>query len=54
VLLLDPFAGLLFLVLAVLIALRRVVIGEHYPGDVPIRYSGCGTAYSAAVMPAIW
>ena len=34
VLLLDPIAGALFLVLAVLIAVGRVVIGEHYPGDV--------------------
>jgi PAP2 superfamily. len=34
VLLLDPLAGALFLVLAVLIAIGRVIIGEHYPGDV--------------------
>ena len=34
VLLLDPVAGALFLVLAVLIAVGRVIIGEHYPGDV--------------------
>ena len=34
VLLLDPVAGVLFLVLAVLIAAGRVIIGEHYPGDV--------------------
>lgn len=34
VLLLDPFAGVLFLVLAVLIGVGRVVVGEHYPGDV--------------------
>ena len=34
VLLLDPVAGVLFLVLAVLIAAGRVIVGEHYPGDV--------------------
>ena len=34
VLLLDPLAGALFLVLAVLIAVGRVLVGEHYPGDV--------------------
>jgi undecaprenyl-diphosphatase len=34
VLLIDPVAGALFLVLAVLIAAGRVLIGEHYPGDV--------------------
>lgn len=34
VLLLDPVAGVLFLVFAVLIAAGRVIIGEHYPGDV--------------------
>src|SRR5205823_6367188 len=32
--LLDPVVGAAFCVLAVLIALGRVVIGEHYPGDV--------------------
>jgi undecaprenyl-diphosphatase len=34
VLLLDPLVGAAFLVLAVLISVGRVVIGEHYPGDV--------------------
>jgi undecaprenyl-diphosphatase len=34
VLLLDPLAGVLFLVLAALIAIGRVAVGEHYPGDV--------------------
>jgi undecaprenyl-diphosphatase len=34
VLLVDPLAGALFLILAVLIAVGRVIIGEHYPGDV--------------------
>lgn len=31
--LLDPFAGVLFLVLAVLITIGRVAVGEHYPAD---------------------
>ncbi len=34
VLLIDPLVGAAFLVLAVLIAIGRVIIGEHYPGDV--------------------
>jgi undecaprenyl-diphosphatase len=34
VLLIDTGVGLLFLALAVLIAIGRVIIGEHYPGDV--------------------
>ncbi|HEX5450435.1 MAG TPA: phosphatase PAP2 family protein [Gaiellaceae bacterium] len=34
VLLLDSFAGVLFLSLAVLIAVGRVIVGEHFPGDV--------------------
>jgi membrane-associated phospholipid phosphatase len=34
VLLVDPFAGALFLVLAVLIGIGRVIVGAHYPGDV--------------------
>lgn len=34
VLLLDSFAGVLFLALAVLIAAGRVIVGEHFPGDV--------------------
>jgi membrane-associated phospholipid phosphatase len=34
VLLIDPLVGGAFLVLAVLIALGRVIVGEHYPGDV--------------------
>lgn len=32
--LIDSFAGMLFLILAILIAVGRVLIGEHYPGDV--------------------
>lgn len=34
VVLIDPLAGALFLVLAALITVGRVVVGEHYPGDV--------------------
>ena len=34
VLLIDTGVGLAFLALAVLIAAGRVIIGEHYPGDV--------------------
>jgi undecaprenyl-diphosphatase len=34
VLLIDTGVGLLFIALAVLIAIGRVIIGEHYPGDV--------------------
>jgi undecaprenyl-diphosphatase len=34
VLLIDPLVGAVFLVLALLIAVGRVIIGEHYPGDV--------------------
>jgi undecaprenyl-diphosphatase len=32
--LIDPFVGAAFVALAVLIAVGRVVVGEHYPGDV--------------------
>jgi undecaprenyl-diphosphatase len=34
VLLIDSGVGLAFLALAVLIAVGRVIVGEHYPGDV--------------------
>lgn len=34
VLLIDSGVGLAFLVLAILIAIGRVITGEHYPGDV--------------------
>jgi undecaprenyl-diphosphatase len=34
VLLIDTGVGLAFIALAVLIAVGRVIIGEHYPGDV--------------------
>lgn len=36
VMLVDPVAGAVFLVLAALIAIGRVVVGEHYPGDVVV------------------
>lgn len=36
VLLIDTGVGLLFLALAVLIAIGRVIVGQHYPGDVLI------------------
>jgi undecaprenyl-diphosphatase len=47
--LLDPFAGALFLVLAVLIAVGRVVIGEHYPGDV-LAGAAIGTVSALVVV----
>jgi len=47
--LLDPLAGVLFLVLAALIALGRVVIGEHYPGDV-LAGAAIGTAAALIVV----
>ena len=34
VLMLDPLAGAIFLVFAVVIAIGRLFIGAHYPGDV--------------------
>ena len=34
VLMLDPLAGAVFLVFAVVIAIGRLFIGAHYPGDV--------------------
>ncbi len=47
VLLFDGFAGALFLVLAVLIAVGRVIIGAHYPGDV---LAGLGVGLTCAVV----
>jgi undecaprenyl-diphosphatase len=49
VLLLDPLAGILFLVLAALIAVGRVVIGEHYPGDV-LAGAAVGTLCAVVVV----
>ncbi|HET7128766.1 MAG TPA: phosphatase PAP2 family protein [Gaiellaceae bacterium] len=34
VVLFDPLVGVLFVLLATLIAAGRVIVGEHYPGDV--------------------
>jgi membrane-associated phospholipid phosphatase len=34
VLLIDPVVGAAFVVLALLITVGRVIVGEHYPGDV--------------------
>jgi undecaprenyl-diphosphatase len=47
VLLFDPIVGALFLVLAVLIAVGRVIVGEHYPGDV---LAGAAIGTAAAVL----
>jgi undecaprenyl-diphosphatase len=47
VVLLDPLVGVAFLVLAVLIAVGRVVVGEHYPGDV---IAGALIGSTAAVL----
>jgi undecaprenyl-diphosphatase len=49
VLLFDRLAGAAFCVLAVLIAGGRVVIGEHYPGDV-LAGAAVGTLSAAAVV----
>jgi undecaprenyl-diphosphatase len=47
VLLLDPVVGVVFLVVAVLIGIGRVVVGEHYPGDV---LAGALIGTAAAVL----
>jgi undecaprenyl-diphosphatase len=47
--LLDPVAGVLFLILAVLIAVGRVVVGEHYPGDV-LAGAAIGTVAALVVV----
>lgn len=49
VLLLDPPVGAAFCVLALLIAAGRVVIGEHYPGDV-LMGAAVGTASALVVV----
>lgn len=48
VLLIDPVIGIAFLVLAVLISVGRVIVGEHYPGDV-LAGAAIGT-FSALVV----
>jgi undecaprenyl-diphosphatase len=47
--LVDPFVGAGFLVLALLITVGRVVIGEHYPGDV-LAGALIGTVSAAIVV----
>jgi undecaprenyl-diphosphatase len=47
--LIDPVAGALFLILAVLIAVGRVVVGEHYPGDV-LAGAAIGTVAALVVV----
>jgi undecaprenyl-diphosphatase len=47
--LIDPFVGAAFLVLAVLITIGRVVIGEHYPGDV-LAGAAIGTVAAVVVV----
>jgi undecaprenyl-diphosphatase len=49
VLLLDPVVGAAFCLLAVLIAIGRVVIGEHYPGDV-LAGAAIGTVSAVVVI----
>jgi undecaprenyl-diphosphatase len=45
----DPLVGAFFIVLAVLIAVGRVVVGEHYPGDV-IAGAAIGTLSAVVVI----
>lgn len=47
--LVDPLVGVLFLVLAVLISVGRVLVGEHYPGDV-VAGALIGTASAIVVV----
>jgi undecaprenyl-diphosphatase len=49
VLLIDPLAGALFVVLAVLIAVGRVVVGEHYPLDA-LTGAAIGTVAAVVVV----
>jgi undecaprenyl-diphosphatase len=49
VMLIDPLAGAFFLVLALLITVGRVVVGEHYPGDV-LAGAAIGTVAAAIVV----
>jgi undecaprenyl-diphosphatase len=49
VLLIDPFVGVFFVVLAALICVGRVIVGEHYPGDV---LAGVLVGTSAALLVA--
>lgn len=45
--LIDPVVGTLFVILAILIGIGRVVIGAHYPGDV---LAGIGVGLVCAVV----
>ncbi|HET7648610.1 MAG TPA: phosphatase PAP2 family protein [Gaiellaceae bacterium] len=47
--LVDPLVGIAFLVLAALITVGRVIVGEHYPGDV-IAGALIGTASALVVV----
>jgi undecaprenyl-diphosphatase len=47
--LVDPLVGIAFLVLAALISIGRVIIGEHYPGDV-VAGALIGTASALLVV----
>jgi len=47
VVLFEPLAGALFLALALLIGVGRVIIGAHYPGDV---LAGLGAGLAAAFV----
>jgi undecaprenyl-diphosphatase len=49
ILLFDTVAGTLFLALAVLIAVGRVIIGAHYPGDV-LAGAGIGLVVALVVV----
>jgi undecaprenyl-diphosphatase len=47
--LVDPLVGVAFLVLALLITVGRVIVGEHYPGDV-VAGALIGTASAIVVV----
>lgn len=49
IMLIDPLVGAVFTVLALLISIGRVVIGEHYPGDV-LAGALIGTAAAVVVV----
>jgi undecaprenyl-diphosphatase len=49
VLLIDPVVGALFLVLAILIAVGRVIVGEHYPLDA-LTGAAIGTVSAVVVV----
>jgi len=51
VILIDPFVGAFFLVLATLIGIGRVVVGEHYPGDA-LMGAAVGTVAALLVVRA--